>query len=71
MQVYTVHIMNNQEKEDTVTLEILQTIEKKEDFTQRHLANRLDVALGLALLPLAPARGRERLSGGRRCRRRP
>ena len=40
--------MNSKEKEDTVTLEILQTIEKKEDFTQRHLANRLDVALGLA-----------------------
>ena len=40
--------MNSKEKEDTVTLEILQTIEKKEDVTQRHLANRLDVALGLA-----------------------
>ena len=40
--------MNNKEKEDTVTLEILQAIEKKEDVTQRHLANRLDVALGLA-----------------------
>ena len=39
--------MNNKQKEDTVTLEILQTIENKKDVTQRHLANRLDVALGL------------------------
>ena len=46
--VYTVHIMNNKHKEDTVTLEILQVIENKKDVTQRHLAVRLDVALGLA-----------------------
>ena len=46
--VYTVHIMNNKQKEDTATLEILQAIENKKDVTQRHLADRLDVALGLA-----------------------
>ena len=48
MHVYTVHIMNNKQKEDSATLEILQAIENKKDVTQRHLANRLDVALGLA-----------------------
>jgi len=46
--MYTVHIMNNNQKEDATTLEILQSIENKKDFTQRHLANRLGVALGLA-----------------------
>lgn len=46
--IYTVHIMNNQQKEDTATLEILQAIENKRDVTQRHLAGKLDVALGLA-----------------------
>ena len=40
--------MNNKKKEDTVTLEILQVIDSKKDVTQRHLASRLDVALGLA-----------------------
>jgi len=40
--------MNNQQKEDIVTLEILQVIENKKDITQRHLAGRLDIALGLA-----------------------
>ena len=40
--------MNNQQKQDTATLEILQTIENKKDVTQRHLADKLDVALGLA-----------------------
>ena len=39
--------MNNKQKEDTVTLEILQVIEGKRDVTQRHLADRLGVALGL------------------------
>jgi len=48
MLVYTVHIMNNKQKEDSATLEILQAIEGKNDLTQRHLADRLDVALGLA-----------------------
>lgn len=44
--------MNNKQKEDTVTLEILQVIENKKDVTQRHLADRLDVALGLTNLYL-------------------
>ena len=46
--IYTVQIMNNKQKEDTATLEILQTIENQNDVTQRHLANQLGVALGLA-----------------------
>ena len=46
--IYTDHIMKNKLKEDTATLEILQAIESKKDVTQRHLADRLDVALGLA-----------------------
>ena len=45
---YTVQIMNNKQKEDIATLEILQAIESKGNITQRHLADRLDVALGLA-----------------------
>ena len=40
--------MNAKEKEDALTLEILQTIEGNEEVTQRHLADRLGVALGLA-----------------------
>jgi DNA-binding MarR family transcriptional regulator len=40
--------MNARQKEDTATLKILQTIDNKDDFTQRHLANQLGVALGLA-----------------------
>jgi DNA-binding MarR family transcriptional regulator len=40
--------MNNQQKEDAATLEILQVIENQNDVTQRHLAGKLDVALGLA-----------------------
>lgn len=46
--LYTVQIMNNQQKEDTATLEILQAIDSKDNFTQRHLADQLGVALGLA-----------------------
>ena len=46
--LYTVHIMNTKQKEDTATLEILQAIENRNDVTQRHLADKLDVALGLA-----------------------
>jgi len=46
--LYNVHPMNMNQKEDATTLEILQTIESKEDITQRHLADKLDVALGLA-----------------------
>ena len=40
--------MNMKRKEEIATLEILQAIENKRDVTQRHLANRLDIALGLA-----------------------
>lgn len=46
--IYTVQLMNSKQKEDTATLEILQVIENKNDVTQRHLAGKLDVALGLA-----------------------
>jgi len=46
--IYTVHNMNGSEKEDAVTLEILQTIENKNDVTQRHIADDLGIALGLA-----------------------
>ena len=45
--VYTVHIMNNNQKEDATTLGILNAIDDKNDITQRHLAARLNVALGL------------------------
>jgi len=40
--------MNAKHKEDSATLEILQAIENQNDVTQRHLADKLDVALGLA-----------------------
>ena len=40
--------MNTAEKEDSMTLSILEEIEKNEDVTQRHLASNLGVALGLA-----------------------
>jgi len=40
--------MNTQEREDAVTLEILSAIEQRSDVSQRHLADRLGVALGLA-----------------------
>ena len=46
--IYNVQIMNNKQKEDTTTLGILQAIESNRDITQRHLADRLNVALGLA-----------------------
>lgn len=36
------------QREDTLTLEILDAIEKKEDVSQRHLAREMGVALGLA-----------------------
>lgn len=44
--------MNAQDREDTVTLGILETIDEKSDVSQRHLADRLGVALGLANLYL-------------------
>ncbi len=40
--------MNSSEKEDNLTLGILSAIEHKNDVTQRHLADNLGVALGLA-----------------------
>ncbi len=40
--------MNAPEKEEAVTLEILSAIEQKSDLSQRHIADRLGVALGLA-----------------------
>lgn len=46
--MYTVHPMNTRQKEESLTLEILQTIEQKNDVTQRHLADNMGVALGLA-----------------------
>ena len=46
--IYTVQIMNNKQKEDSTTLEILQAIDGNQDITQRHLADTLNVALGLA-----------------------
>jgi DNA-binding MarR family transcriptional regulator len=46
--IYTVQIMNGREKEEALTLELLQAIEQNKDVTQRHLADRLGVALGLA-----------------------
>jgi DNA-binding MarR family transcriptional regulator len=44
---YDLYPMNTKTKEDTATLEILRAVEDKSDVTQRHLAERLDVALGL------------------------
>jgi len=40
--------MNTENREDSLTLGILQTIDKQNNVTQRHLAERLGVALGLA-----------------------
>jgi DNA-binding MarR family transcriptional regulator len=46
--MYLVHIMNTNGKEDSLTLSLLQAIDKQSNVTQRHLADRLGVALGLA-----------------------
>jgi len=46
--VYNVQNMNTNKRKDSLTLEILETIEKQDNLTQRHLANNLGVALGLA-----------------------
>ncbi|MEQ8426932.1 MAG: winged helix-turn-helix transcriptional regulator [Gammaproteobacteria bacterium] len=45
--IYTVQPMNEPNREDSVTLEILQAIDEKNNVTQRHLSERLGVALGL------------------------
>ena len=47
VRYYNVHNMNNNDREDSLTLEILETIENHSDVTQRHLADNLGVALGL------------------------
>ena len=39
--------MNNREREESLTLEILEAIEARSDVTQRHLARSTGVALGL------------------------
>jgi len=40
--------MNTHDREESLTLEILETIEQQSNVTQRHLAESLGVALGLA-----------------------
>jgi len=40
--------MNTKEREESRTLEVLEKIEKHNNLTQRHLADSLGVALGLA-----------------------
>lgn len=40
--------MNTNKKEEALTLELLETIDQQSNVTQRHLANQLGVALGLA-----------------------
>jgi len=39
---------NNPDKQDQLTLELLQAIDEKDDISQRHLAQQMGVALGLA-----------------------
>ncbi len=46
--IYSVHPMNELDREEALTLGILEAIEEGNDVTQRRLARRLDVALGLA-----------------------
>jgi DNA-binding MarR family transcriptional regulator len=40
--------MNNHDREDSLTLEILEAIDAQSDVTQRHLAQSTGIALGLA-----------------------
>ena len=40
--------MNNKRREESLTLELLEAIEQNSGVTQRHLARRMGVALGLA-----------------------
>lgn len=40
--------MNGKDRENSVTLELLQAIDRQDDVTQRHLADSLGIALGLA-----------------------
>lgn len=45
---YNVHFMNGRDRQRALTLELLQAIHGQSDVTQRNLADRLGVALGLA-----------------------
>jgi DNA-binding MarR family transcriptional regulator len=47
MLIYTVHLMNESNRKDAMTLEILQAINERDDVTQRLLSKRLGLALGL------------------------
>ncbi len=40
--------MNNEDRKEALTLELLEAIDANSELTQRHLADRLGVALGLA-----------------------
>ncbi len=40
--------MNTHQREESLTLEILEAIEQRDNVTQRHLADRMGIALGLA-----------------------
>jgi len=42
------HALANNSKESQLTLELLQAIEQRDDISQRHLAQKMGVALGLA-----------------------
>ena len=42
------HLQNHSNKERHLTLELLQAIDSKDDISQRHLAQEMGVALGLA-----------------------
>ena len=42
------HPLNPTDKESQLTLELLQAIDQKDDISQRHLAEKMGVALGLA-----------------------
>lgn len=46
--VYNVHTMNNKDREQALTLELLEAVAQQDDVTQRKLSDRLGVALGLA-----------------------
>jgi len=49
LDAYSVHAMNtHDEKENRLTLDLLDAIEEKDDISQRHLAQEMGVALGLA-----------------------
>ena len=45
---YSVQNMNAEQREEAVTREILEAIDRKSDITQRYLAGHMGVALGLA-----------------------